>query len=80
MILIQLRRLFVYGLNKSYSCPVFEWYYNIFSTDLVMVNSSINFAIYLLCGRRFRWVTIQSEVRWVAIQSRVQVGYTPARH
>ena len=52
--LFQLRRVFVYALKKSYSCPDFQWYYNIFSNDMVFLNSAVNFVIYTVCGKRFR--------------------------
>ncbi len=52
--LLQLRRVFVYALRQKSACPDFQWYYNIFSNDMVILNSAVNFIIYTVCGKRFR--------------------------
>ncbi len=48
----------MYGLKKSYSCPSFEWHYNLFAHNLIMLNSAVNFIVFTLCGRGFRSVSL----------------------
>ncbi len=51
-----IRRLLFDALvpKDKLGCPYFYYYYSKFAGNMLVVNSSLNFLVYVLCGRRFR--------------------------